>query len=241
MRYYFITGASRGIGKAMAEILLEDADNDITGFARADNIEYAPNYAHVHVDFNNLEEPAKYDFPELTDADEIILVNNAGALSEIYRMGKKDSRKIISDFNVNIIAPALLINNFIKAYQDYVIPRTIINVSSGAARRPVDAWSVYSSSKAALDMLNETINAEQEFYPEKNRIKAFSVAPGVIDTKMQDAIREADISEFSGVERFIELKKNNELSSPEKAARQLLDIIKNRDTFSDTLLDVRKI
>lgn len=241
MKYYFITGTSRGIGKAMAEILLEDPNNDITGFARADDIEYAPNYSHVHADFNYPEEISKYNFPELQDAEEIILVNNAGAMSEILRMGSKDNQRIISDYNVNIIAPTVLANNFIEAYQDYSVPRTILNVSSGAARRAIDAWSVYCATKAGLDMLNEVINLEQGFQPEEKRILALSVAPGVIDTRMQDDIRASDPEQFSDRQRFIDLKENDALSSPEKAARQLLDVIKKRSDFNDTLLDVRKI
>lgn len=241
MKYYFITGTSRGIGKAMSEILLEDHNNDITGFARTDDIEYAPNYSHVHCDFNNINEVAKYDFPELQDAEEIILVNNAGAMSEIFRLGNKTAESIISDYYVNIIAPTILANNFIKAYQDYVVPRTILNVSSGAARRPIDAWSVYCASKSALDMLNENINLEQSFYPEEKRIRAFAVAPGVIDTRMQDDIREADPDQFSDKQRFVDLKNDGNLSSPEKAARQLLDVVRSRDSFMETLLDVRKI
>ncbi len=241
MNYYFITGTSSGIGKALAEILAENPENEITGFARTDTMDYTPNYAHVHADFHYPEELAKYDFPELPDAQRIVLINNAGAMSEIFRVGKLDNLKTINDFSVNILAPAVLSNNFIRAYQNYTVPRIILNVSSGAARRPVDAWSGYCAAKAGLDMLNETINLEQFFYPEQNRIKAFSVAPGVIDTRMQDNIRLADPEEFSGLQRFLDLKTNNELFSPEKAARLLLSVVEKHDSFSGTLLDVRDL
>ncbi len=241
MHYYFITGTSRGIGKALAEILLENPENDITGFARADEIEYTPNYAHVHADFNKPESIVGYDFPELPDAESIVLFNNAGTMSQIFRLGKMDNKKIINDFNVNIISASVLANSFMKAYQHYTVPRTIINVSSGAARRPIDAWSTYCAAKSALDMLNETINLEQNFYPEQNRIKSFSVAPGVIDTRLQDQIREVSPEEFSDLQRFIDLKINNELCTPEHAAFLLLQVVVKRDSFTKTLLDVREL
>ncbi len=240
MKHYFITGTSRGIGKSLAETLLKDKNNKVTGISRTNTIKHK-NYFHITTDLSNLDDTESFFFREIEDAEEIVLINNSGVISEIKRVGKLKNKDIINDYNVNIISPSILANNFIKRYQKLNNKRTILNVSSGAGRHTVDAWSVYCASKSALDMYSENIKLEQSFYPEENRIQIFSVAPGVIDTKMQDQIREADVNEFSGVEKFVSLKKNNELASPEETANLLLQIINKRDNFKDVVLDVRNL
>ncbi len=240
MKHFFITGTSRGIGKALTKTLLEDDNIKVTGISRANSIKH-PNYNHITTDLSDLSDTESIFFPDLHDTEEIILINNSGVMSEIIRLGKLKNSSIINDYHVNVVSPSILMNNFIKKFQNYNNKRTIINVSSGAGRHAVDAWSVYCASKSALDMISETVALEQAFQTFENQIKIYSVAPGVIDTKMQDQIREVSIDNFSNVEKFINLKENNELFSPEKAASLLLKIINNRDDFGDVILDVRDL
>ena len=240
MKHYFITGTSRGIGKALAETLLEDDNIKVTGISRTNSIKH-PNYNHIITDLSNLSDTESIFFPDLHDAEEIILINNSGVMSEIFRLGKLKNDGIVNDFHVNIVSPSILMNNFIKKYQNYSNKRSILNVSSGAGRHAVDAWSVYCASKSALDMISETIALEQSFQPPEKQIKIYSVAPGVIDTNMQDQIREVSAEDFSNVEKFINLKKNNDLSSPEETASLLLKIIDQKDQSEDVISDVRNL
>jgi benzil reductase ((S)-benzoin forming) len=240
MKHYFITGTGKGIGKALAETVLKDQENKVTGISRTNSIEH-PNYKHITTDLSDLNQTESIFFPELKDSDEIVLINNAGVMSEIFRTGNLKNETIINDYNVNIVSPSLLMNNFIKKYQSYSNKRTILNVSSGAGRRAIDAWAVYCASKSALDMISESISVEQSFQNEEHRIRIFSVAPGVIDTYMQDQIRETPKEEFSNVDRFINLKNNDELASPEETAEALLEIISQRENHLDVVLDVRNL
>lgn len=240
MKHYFITGTSRGIGKSLAETLLEDENNKVTGISRTGTIKHK-NYNHITTDLSNLDDTESIFFPDIENSDEIVLINNSGVISEIKRIGKIKNKDIINDYNVNIVSPSILINNFIKKYQKYNNIRTILNVSSGAGRHTIDAWSVYCASKSALDMFSENVKLEQSFYPKENRIAIFSVAPGVIDTKLQDKIRESSKDDFSELEKFVSLKKNNELASPEETAKLLLQIINNRNNYNNVILDVRNL
>ncbi|MGK9939449.1 SDR family NAD(P)-dependent oxidoreductase, partial [Salmonella enterica subsp. enterica] len=86
---------------------------------------------------------------------------------------------------------------------------------SGAARRPVEGWSAYCAGKAALDMFARSVNAEYASLRAERGVRAVALAPGVVDTGMQAAIREAD---FAQVERFRSLKANAQLTSPDEAA-----------------------
>ncbi len=61
----------------------------------------------------------------------------------------------------------------------------------------------------------------------KNRI--FSVAPGVIDTKMQDKIRSSSASDFSSLDNFVDLKKSNSLRSADDVALSLIEALENNE------------
>ncbi len=238
MKHYFITGTSRGIGKALVENLLENRDIRITGISRNNTISH-PNYKHIKLDLSTPETISSFAFPEISNAEEIVLINNAGVMSEIRRIGQQQTENIINDYNVNIVSPSILMNNFIKTYQNYTNKRVILNVSSGAGRHTVDAWSVYCASKSALDMFSENIHLEQSFFPEENRIKIFSVAPGVIETKMQKQIRKTSEKDFSEVKKFVNLKNDGLLSSPKETAKLLLKVINGN--FAEVILDIRKL
>ncbi len=237
MKHYFITGTSRGIGKALAEQLLKEDGVFVSGIARNKTITH-PNYRHFTLNLSDPNNAASFSFPELQDAEEVVLINNAGVISEIKRIGKIHNQSIVNDFSVNIIAPSILMNNFIRTYQNYTNKRSILNVSSGAGRHTIDAWSVYCASKAALDMYSKNIAEEQRFVSEENRIKLYSVAPGVIETAMQEQIRSSSKKDFSEIKKFLYLKENNLLFSPEHAAELLLNILNGNQ--SEVILDVRK-
>jgi benzil reductase ((S)-benzoin forming) len=240
MKYYFITGTGRGIGKALAENLLKNEDVKVTGISRTATIKHK-NYSHIITNLSDLNDTESIFFPTLENADEIVLINNSGVISEILRVGKLKNQSIINDYHVNIVSPSILMNNFIKKYQQYENKRVILNISSGAGRHNIDAWGVYCASKSAMDMLSQNIEIEQNFYPEIKRIKVFSVAPGVVDTKMQEQIRAVSVTEFSDVEKFIQMKQNKELAGTDKTALLLLRIIDNQTKYSNVLLDIRNI
>ncbi len=241
MNYYFITGSSRGIGKSLTINLLQRENSKVVGIARKDPGIFSENYEHISIDLSKPENLDNIHWNEYPDAEKLILINNAGVISQICRAEKLSSQAIIHDYNVNTIAAHLLISKFLKSYQHREIPRLIFNVSSGAARHPVDAWSIYCASKSAMDMMSLCMAREQEFYPLQQRVRIFSVAPGVIDTDMQTKIRNTPSDDFSSKQRFVDLKKNNELFSPEEVAEKLLYIIDNQSDFSEVLYDVRDI
>ena len=97
----------------------------------------------------------------------------------------------------------------------------IINVSSGAASKVTDGWSLYGSSKAALDHASLHAAKEMELNGMTNT-HIFSVAPGVVDTHMQAKIRAVSKQSFSMVDRFIDLHKTNALDTPEHVAQKYL-------------------
>lgn len=219
MNYYFITGTSSGIGKAIVQQLLLDENNFIYGFSRTNSIENE-RFIHKSIDLSKLKEVSKISFPKLKNANKIVLINNAGTLGDVKHLGNLNSKDIIASFNVNITAVALLVNSFIFKYQEKKKEKIIINISSGAATSAYDGWAPYCATKAAINMLTETIAVEQKM--EHSPIKVFAVAPGVVDTYMQEIIRKTDEEDFSKLDKFHSLKTSGGLYQAKDVARKLI-------------------
>jgi NAD(P)-dependent dehydrogenase (short-subunit alcohol dehydrogenase family) len=65
-----------------------------------------------------------------------------------------------------------------------------INISSGAAQKDLDGRSVYCTSKAAAEMFIKCCATEARVKGDNDRVRFFSIAPGVVDTDMQTVMRE---------------------------------------------------
>lgn len=239
MNYYFITGTSRGIGKAIAEKLLTGPNNKVFGFSRTNTISHE-RFSFQQIDLSEIAPVSKWEFPDLKDADKICLVNNAGAIGTVKHAGGMEPNDVVSAYHVNLVSPSILINNFLKKYASLPVEQVIINISSGAGKNPIDGWSVYCATKAGLDMFTRTL-AEELKIDGKKHIHAFAVAPGVVDTAMQDQIRTADSADFSRIQSFIGYKNEHQLAHPDLVADKYLAILGLPEKFKDVVFSVKDI
>jgi benzil reductase ((S)-benzoin forming) len=143
-------------------------------------------------------------------------------------------------FYVNLVAPTILCNSFLKTYSIIPVQQIIINVSSGAGKNPIDGWSVYCATKAGLDMYTRTLAEELKIDGKKN-IFAFAVAPGVVDTAMQDQIRTASPEDFSRIQSFIGYKNEDQLAHPDFVASKYLAILGLPEKYKDVVFSVKDI
>lgn len=240
-KLYIVTGSSKGIGEALVKQLLADPENYVIGIARSQHSFSDSRFTALTLDLTDMQEildNLDHIFPS-GDYQEIVLVNNAGWIGEIQHLGKVTPESIQRIFMLNTISPTVLMNAFIKTYGNQKdINRMIVNISSGAAKKTIDGWACYSASKAAVNMLSEAAAAEARL--DQTGIRIFSVAPGVVDTAMQQDIRSADAASFSSLSRFVELKEKQQLSSPSFAAGKIVELIQNAHKFDVVLLDVRE-
>lgn len=231
MNYYFITGTSSGIGKALVERLLELENSKIAGYARSHVNFNNDNYCHQIIDLSDEKLLNNFSFPAIKEADKIVLINNAGTLGQIAHVGNLSSQDLQKSIVLNVNAPLVLSNLFVKAYQNHSAEKIIVNISSGAASFPYDGWVAYCASKAALDMITNVMNVEQK--NKEKPVYVYSIAPGVVDTQMQDQIRATDKSQFSNLDKFIELKTENKLYNVKDVANKLVDFINKKEEISD--------
>jgi len=236
MNYFFITGSSQGLGKSLTELLLQDSNNFVYGFARNQSINHA-NYIHTSIDLSNLTKVQEYEFPTLENPEKVILINNAGIVGDVNHIGNINNQKIIDCYNLNLIAPSVLTNNFVAKY---IQPeKLVLNISSGAGRTPIDGWNTYCATKAGLDMFSQTINEEAKIA--NTNLTVLSLAPGIIDTGMQTQIRSSKKEGFSNIEKFIEYKQNGDLVAPEKTAQQVLRFINETELHQNVICSVRDL
>ena len=237
MNYYYITGTSRGIGKAMAEFLLKEKENFVVGISRKCSIKNN-NYRHATLDLTNLYEVRKFKFEDHPKAKRICLINNSGAIGQVKPVGKLSNNQIICDYNLNLISPSILCNDFIAAYKDANAEKIIVNVSSGAGKNPIDGWSTYCASKAGIDIFSRVIDAEQKSIT-KSGFRVFSIAPGVVDTQMQTDIRSASKEDFSRLNDFITYKNSGILAEPRLVAEKYFRILADLNKLKEVVLSVK--
>lgn len=233
----YVTGISRGIGHALVHEFLKDGYK-VFGIGRNNTIN-EPNYQFLQLDLRNMDQVAQFRFPQI-QAQGYLLVNNAGLIGEIMPVGELSPHHIIEVMNVNSLSPQLLMNSFIQTFLRQHVPLHILNISSGAGKKPIDSWATYCASKSSLDLFSETLKTEMvlrnqsEFY-------VHSFSPGVADTEMQNIIRSASPEKFKSLQRFLDLKTNNELKDPAFVAKKLMRLIQNPGQFPNTLLSIHEL
>ena len=236
MTIAFITGTSSGLGKAIAELLLDNNDIHVVGISRSKTIDKI-NYKHLNLDLSIVTDVSSFEFPTGI-YDKYILINNAGVISPISHLGHDFNTDIDSGYKVNLISPSILINTFIKQFANLGTPMHIINVSSGAGKYPTDGWSVYNASKAGIDMFSLALKKEL-IIDNRNYVNIHSVAPGVVDTKMQSSIRKCNSEDFSTVSKFAKYYDDNTLSNPSDVAIKFKKIIDNPESVPEVIIYVR--
>ena len=220
-----VTGHTRGLGAALAARL--EADGwDVLGVARSggERVDLGdPAAVMAWVDGGTLR-------AHLADADEILLVNNAGLLGPADVAGAQDPAAAVLDVNVNVAAPILLTNAVLRD-RPAGVPTRIAHISSGAGRRPLPGWSVYCATKAAVDHHAVTVSSEGH-----DGVRIVAIRPGVVDTDMQGDIRASQ--GFPLRADFVAMKQQGRLTSADDAARAVLAIVDAEDFGAEPLASV---
>lgn len=178
-----LTGSSRGIGKSIAELLLNN-EHEVIGVSTSTNNQFTNNkYRHTVCDLSN---PAEVNnLKQLFTEDEIpeVIINNAGIFIEAQFedsdedwMAKWDKTQ-----QVNLRSMALISKWAINAWKERGIEGRIINIASRAGvRGDTGEYAAYAASKAGMIAFTKSIARSLG----KDGITAYSIAPGFVNTDM---------------------------------------------------------
>jgi benzil reductase ((S)-benzoin forming) len=205
-----------GRGLDRIQSILDSASCDIH------KIDFDLAQAIFDVQANSLE-LAVFNALKRSRARRVLFVNNAAVITPIGQVGVVAPSTFPASLAVNLIAPAALCGAAVKYVQSVSAELFIMNISSGAALRPVPGWAAYCAAKAATRQLFEVVRAEQQ----SNKLRLEHIDPGVLDTKMQSEIRSVAPGQFPLLEQFQRLKSQGLLKLPAEAAKELLSQVQD--------------
>lgn len=241
MNLYVVTGTTRGLGAALAERIAAEPGNELIALSSAADAPM-PGGARLQVDLADAAAiEAAFDRVEQRirgkHYERAVLLNNAGIVTPVGPIDEADPAELERNIAVNLVAPLLLMRRFLRATEGVAMLRRIVNISSGAARRPIAGWAAYCAAKAGLEMASRVLALDAQ--ARRKNVEVASLAPGVIDTGMQATVRGASRESFPDVERFHALHAQGQLRTAEAVAADILRLEAEGRLAGEVVLDLR--
>ena len=245
-----LTGASRGLGQAMAAHYLADGAF-VLGLARGQSADLAASGAggleQWPVDLSDPLPVAERLGAWLADTERraagalprrVRVIHNAALLSDPGDVAEADPADLARSLRIGIEAPVALTAAFLRATASWgASDRRVLFVSSGLGRRAMAGSAAYCAQKAGLDHFARALALEEQARPQGARVA--SVAPGIIDTDMQKQLRGADPRRFAEQAKFDEFHRSGSLDSPAAAAAKVIALLERDNYGANPVTDVR--
>ncbi|MCU7833811.1 MAG: SDR family NAD(P)-dependent oxidoreductase [gamma proteobacterium symbiont of Taylorina sp.] len=235
MKSVFITGCSRGLGKGITDIFLEQGYS-VFGCSRTrTGNSFDNNLVHQTCDLSDLEQipdTLRSLLSNVTQLDVVIL--SAGILGDIKLMQDTTVSELEQITNINVWSNKVILDFLLKS--DIAI-KQIILISSGASIFGNKGWSGYALSKATLNMLAKL------YAHEFSDTHIAAIAPGLIDTGMMDYLcNKVDSEKFPALKRIKAAKGTPSMLSPQEAAQNVFEaLVPLTDWKSGSFVDLRQI
>jgi NAD(P)-dependent dehydrogenase (short-subunit alcohol dehydrogenase family) len=188
MKKAIITGASRGLGRALASGLAAagyavviDARDERALRLAADSIRDAVPGADVTALPGDVTDPAHRAVLRAAAGEIDLLVNNAGTLgaAPLPALADYPLEELRAAFEASLIAPIALTQLFLPSLRER--GGAVLNVTSDAAVEPYAGWGGYGAVKAALEQASNVLAAEE------GSIRVWWADPGDLRTDMHQA------------------------------------------------------
>ncbi|OUL98286.1 SDR family NAD(P)-dependent oxidoreductase [Variovorax sp. JS1663] len=244
-----ITGASRGLGRAMAEQLLARPGQRLLCISRRADEQLSARARESGAQLEQWQQDLADPVPvavRLADwlrgldgqaYESATLINNAGTVGRTRPLAQAAADELAQALRVGLEAPLLLTSAFLAATHGWRGARKVLNISSGLGRNAMASQAPYCAAKAGMDHFSRAVALEEEALG--TGAKIVSLAPGVIDTDMQVQLRGAESDMFPDRARFERMKAQGQLDSPESAAAKVLAYLERTDFGSKPVADVR--
>ena len=226
----FITGHSAGIGHALATKLLTSG-HTVFGVSRRSMEVEDSRLREIAADLSELNNIRSVlnDLLDSTTPDLVFL--NAGVLGDFKKTSELSTIEINNTLNINAWSNKTILDWLLEQKKH---PQQIILLSSGASLKGNIGWGSYAISKSVLNML--ALLYSEEF--KKTHISA--IAPGIVETDMQQTLRRMDTKMFPSINRLKLMYKTKMVQSAVEAAGNIishLEAIKSQKTGS--FIDLR--
>ncbi len=217
----FISGASRGVGAALAERFAEVGLRLVICSRTSPKLAASETVIAASLDVRDekaldaLIGQAEERFGAID-----LWINNAGVLEPIQPIRDVSLEDFREHIDINLTGVFVGSRTYVRHLRRLRKGGVLINVSSGAAWNAYQGWGAYCAAKAGVERLTEVVALEEV----ETGLRAHSIAPGVIDTAMQSMIRASSVENFPEVERFKELKQSGGFNSARYVANEFLAI-----------------
>ena len=209
-----ITGTSSGLGKSLVN-KFNELDIETIGISKSHSKE--TNHICNFLDIDKLSTTIEDILNNNNDIDYVFL--NAGMLGRIEKANKINQQEINEVLQVNVFSNKIILDKIISKQTKI---KNIILISSGASINVYDGWLLYCLTKSAANQMIKCYSIENK------DIHFLCLAPGIIQTKMQDEIIKNDDIKFSSIKKFKQLYGSN--NTPDLVASK---VIKNLKMFSN--------
>jgi NAD(P)-dependent dehydrogenase (short-subunit alcohol dehydrogenase family) len=253
-RLIIITGASRGLGAALAEQLLQPGVVMLC-LSRQRH----PTLAQLAASMNaELEQWPRDLADSVTVADELEqwlrgfdarrfdraeLINNAGVIPTLGPVDGSSNAELSAALRVGLESAVLLTASFLRASAAWHAERRVLNISSGLGRHAMAGSAVYCGVKAGMDHFSRAValdEAHREGQGSGYRAaRIVSLAPGVVDTDMQVQLRSAEPDGFPSRDKFEQLHTSGQLVSAQATAEKIIRYLDSADFGADAVADIR--
>lgn len=222
MSFTFLTGGSRGLGLAIADQLVAEGC-PLLEFSRS-----APHAFSVRADLGDalafraavLGAVQALDPARL--AGGVLVIHNAGLVTPIGAAGSQEPAAALANLQSNFSSSLLGLAALVDALQALPVKKRLLNISSGAALRPIAGWSLYCAAKAGMEHYIRCLDQEQRHQAQP--WTAVNINPGVMDTGMQADIRAAAPTDFPDHAVFVQRHASGALQKPADVAARVLAI-----------------
>ena len=231
----FISGVSSGLGYGLAKVYLAMGD-EVYGCSRRkpkDLVEQGLHFAGIDL---NDSIAGRRDFCKLINGvpnfDLVIL--NAGKLGQIRDMKETSLEDLRETMEINVWSNKWLLDCF---FADERSIEQVVAISSGASQSGSRGWNGYSLSKSALNMLIKL------YAGERPQTHFTSLAPGLIDTAMQDYLTSLPQDpRYKPLDILKAAKGTEVMPDGETCARRLIEMFpKLLQVESGSYADIRKL
>lgn len=237
MHLAVITGASSGIGAALVTVArAAGATVASTSRRTADG--------DVHLALDLAQESS---WPRIRawladlvtdEVDRVTVVHAAGTVTPVGFMGEVDPGELATAAILNSVVPQV-IGDAALAAVGHDRTATIMMITSGAATSAYAGMAHYCAGKAAMDQWVRVAGAEQDH--RGSDVLVWAVAPGVVESAMQEHLRAADPEDFPNATRHRRLAQDDELSTSDEVAEVLWRLASERSHPNGAVLDVRDL